>query len=1239
MNQSVNRTVNIFLNSSPAIKEMNRLEKKFFDAKRGLKGLAEGSKEWVAQLAKIDQAGEELVKFQKQLDITGLSTKQLARLSRNLRNMAGDMKPGTQAFKDIQAQIEKVELQLGSVRGKSLNFWQTFKASALGSGAGLIFSQLLTQAGSWVMQAIPQMIRKNAELADSFADVKRYTNLTATEVEELDKKLMSFNTRTSREELLRLAGEAGKIGIEGVDNIAKFVKKADEINVALGDDLGQDAITQIAKLNNLWETDKVYGYGEALTKTGSAINSLGQAGIATESYIVDATTRLGGMASQAKITQTDVLGLVAGMEELGITSELGTTAINQLWADMLKNSAHYAKIAKVDLATFSKMLKTDFNNAFMLVLKGLGGTSAGLEGLVKQLAEGGVEGSRATAVFAALSSNVDKLKDKQRLANTEFSKGTSILNEFNAKNDNLAGSWEKIGKAIGTWWTDSRVNSSLQNMVGWLERLLVVKQKVSDQISNEMVSLNTYRIKIMDVNTSHADRVKLIKELQAMYPGYLGNLDAETVSNNTLATAIDNVNKKMLVKKLVTEKLEDIQPDIDKMDEFQKRMLSKTGQLQGLLASFSVGRKAVLNFLFKEGLGDAYNNRITEDIVKVADAQIKTLQAKGEDITKIAYAVASTISKSGKDQNLGVTKVLRNFWNEIGPYGSVTKLYNQAKANVDKQLKDAADMEKRLTDSLGVVEPAIPAPTDKGNTGNTGNATVNTDLPAEKTLKTYDLLLEKYRDLNQKLTDYRAQFENANKSELDSKIEEVRKRYRELLDDNSDALTTLEENEKDARENLAKATKEGDQKAIKHYKEQIAKLQAEQKVFIQARFDVECQGLEEEQKVKDQFREEEAKKSKDAENKAIEASKEAYEKILLETLDPLSKQVYETEKHYDELIKLAEKFGFDSTALEAARVNALEAIRRKAFEEDVDSFVRYYQEADKLASNIIDLANTQSQNEIQASEKTKNAKIKDLDRFLKFGIITEEQYNAQKEKLEQEAHERQAELQAKQFERNKIAKAAQVAIDTVVAIMKAWATDPVTAPFLTPIIAAAGIAAEAQILSTKTPEYGDGGKLMEGPSHLNGGMAIVDANGNKVMEVEGGEPVFSKAAYDANPDVFDWLMKATAGGRKVRFSLPKASFTQMPGFSLPTMVNAANYGYGRPSSTNTTSRVNTVEANTINALVPLIEKLIQQNQDNFNKIDSWQENLEVVNYFTKEDIDRKKLEGIKAATNVFYKKQ
>ncbi|MBE7177691.1 MAG: hypothetical protein INR69_14885 [Mucilaginibacter polytrichastri] len=54
--------------------------------------------------------------------------------------------------------------------------------------------------------------------------------------------------------------------------------------------------------------------------------------------------------------------------------------------------------------------------------------------------------------------------------------------------------------------------------------------------------------------------------------------------------------------------------------------------------------------------------------------------------------------------------------------------------------------------------------------------------------------------------------------------------------------------------------------------------------------------------------------------------------------------------------------------------------------------------------------------------------------------------------------------------------------------------------------------------------YAKGGMLPEGPSHAQGGLKLVDPDGNIQGEVEGGEPIYSKATYRNNRAIMNQLL-------------------------------------------------------------------------------------------------------------------
>ena len=101
---------------------------------------------------------------------------------------------------------------------------------------------------------------------------------------------------------------------------------------------------------------------------------------------------------------------------------------------------------------------------------------------------------------------------------------------------------------------------------------------------------------------------------------------------------------------------------------------------------------------------------------------------------------------------------------------------------------------------------------------------------------------------------------------------------------------------------------------------------------------------------------EQAEKAKEAAEKAAEAKKEALEKIKeaekeyrLYQMTEQDKEIFEANEKYNELVKLAKKYGKDTTQLEEARRNALNDITTKYIQAELD--LQEKVEADKKAKD------------------------------------------------------------------------------------------------------------------------------------------------------------------------------------------------------------------------------------------------------------------------------------------------
>lgn len=101
------------------------------------------------------------------------------------------------------------------------------------------------------------------------------------------------------------------------------------LNVALGEDLGEGAVRNIGKLAELFGDSEKMGLKQAMLATDSTINELAQSSSANEGYIMDFTARLSGMAKQAGMTQAQVMGLAAVMDQAMVNAEEGSTALSR----------------------------------------------------------------------------------------------------------------------------------------------------------------------------------------------------------------------------------------------------------------------------------------------------------------------------------------------------------------------------------------------------------------------------------------------------------------------------------------------------------------------------------------------------------------------------------------------------------------------------------------------------------------------------------------------------------------------------------------------------------------------------------------------------------------------------------------------------------------------------------------------------------------------------------------------
>jgi TP901 family phage tail tape measure protein len=401
----------------------------------------------------IDKANVDIKETKRQMQLVDntlshLKTSSVRDLEYSMKVLNQEMRGldrGSEAFKQMQMQAKQLKTELEAVRaeGQAQQSWIGRTADRFNRMQGVILGAIATISG--LTFTVKSCVEKFASMDDEMTNVRKYTGQTADEVERMNEDFKKMDTRTAREKLNQLAGDAGRLGITATSLVEEFVDGADKINVALGDDLGDEAVSQIGKLAQMFGEDKTKGLRGAMLATGSAVNELAQNSSASAGYLVDFTARVAGVGKQAGFTQAQIMGLASVLDQNMQQDETAATAVQNLLAKMFQDSAKFAKIAGLNVKEFSKTLKEDANGALLQFLAALR-YRGGFAQLAPMFEEMKMDGSRATGVLTVLADKLDDIKTAQDLATKSYAEGTSIINEFNTQNESVQAQLDKAKK-------------------------------------------------------------------------------------------------------------------------------------------------------------------------------------------------------------------------------------------------------------------------------------------------------------------------------------------------------------------------------------------------------------------------------------------------------------------------------------------------------------------------------------------------------------------------------------------------------------------------------------------------------------------------------------------------------------------------------------------------------------------------------------------------------------------------
>lgn len=712
--------------------------------------------------------------------------------------------------------------------------------------------------------------------------------------------------------------------------------------------------------------------------------------------------------------------------------------------------------------------------------------------------------------FLAISNNLPMLAD----AYAETIAKNKQLREENLKlaadqQKQVIPAWKQMLKSIVSWQTAIVVGITLLTTYGKEIGEFISKLFRGEKAINAIaLSTEQYRNAVDNANKSVADevstlkllynaatdnqkpmneRISAVKELQRLYPNYLGNMSQEeimagqaSIQYQNLATHILEVAK----AKAVQDKISENQAKILELEIEEAEQLAQIEATQANIER----QRATINSGGTSDIIVAYQKQLslTEKRLKRERESLKVIQQSKQALEDTSAQLANKIS---------VSDLIGDQSEPLDSNSIYSSLSEKRQAEIDL-LKTQAQEEAGIQERIYKDE----------------------QLHYDKRLEAF----EKFREAQEKLLSLQY---GADREELDVRLAagKIDRATYEAVAQNLDlsemiAFDDLRREQEEAGKELMESIGKGMIEQARQSAEQTARkldedMQAEL-LALSAKYASGNIGRDEYNAGTTAISDAYKRKEFEAEIRLMEELW-SQEELTEEHRMEVAKKLADARLAYDEYIQ-SERIRLN---LELAKQSEDQAKKEEEIaKRDAELKKQLLQEVFNLASALSDAQLDKELSRLdklsEANQKWQDEETDRIDRLADHGVISDEQADARKKAIEEQAALREEEIEKQRVEaerRNAIFQkaqaVAQAGINTALAVTAAL-TNPFTSAATIPLIIAAGAAQIATILATPIPEYAQGTK-----DHA-GGLAVVGDGGRSEMVVFPDNRVWKTPATD-----------------------------------------------------------------------------------------------------------------------------
>lgn len=643
------------------------------------------------------------------------SLDELQRAAQQLQDQMNRATRGTEDYAKAAAQLRTVKAELDEAK----DGWEE-NSNSIADALGNLKAYILAYFGlSEAIDKLRMMFSANLELSDSLAAVQKTTGLTAKEVGALSAELDKIDTRASQEQLHQLAATAGQMGVTAQEDILGFVRAANQLTVAL-DELGEDGVETLVKINELTgETDKL-GLERALLASGSAINELSASSAASAGPIADVISRLGGIGAASNLATADLAALGATADALGQSSEVAGSSLGKFIGTLVSKSDQVADAVGIDRQYLKGLIDQGNTMEAMIAVFEKMEKMGGFAKLAPIMGDLGSEGARASAMFAAFAGNVDLLKKQVDVSRTAFAEATSVTREYATVNETAAALVERMGNSIREFFVNSGVVEWITNLLRalmdlpqWLDKNVFAINGVTASLSALTTALVANHVKMMLAAkgiTSYARALVVLRAAMATTKTAAVGLFQVLAKHPimiavtavaALAGAIYNATRKT---KELTEQQKTLQESTKSYDELILKERRSLNDLYGALSRAKDGTEArrkiiaLINSQYGKYLSSMLTEKSTADEIKKSYDKIN--ESLRENIAlKTQKEAIDKIQSQGIEEQASQLQNLRDSFGEYTDNSALIEtVIGQVVSKVDAAQREGISNIKVLYD-------------------------------------------------------------------------------------------------------------------------------------------------------------------------------------------------------------------------------------------------------------------------------------------------------------------------------------------------------------------------------------------------------------------------------------------------------------------------------------------------------------------------------------------------------------